>query len=262
MEQSHADTYNLPFCLSKDFLTATTELFILSSFSTEIPFLADNHFSWPVPTLSIWVYEAPQGQQIPFVAKSSAASAFSQNTTFSRKRFPSRSSKILMSPSPNRQPFNILPLANASNPLHHCMFKHESSTNNTDGTEPPSVRWAMTQMSAADPSGEPRTYVLKAEPEGEVTAVGFAIVKVFEREGDEEKEESTWQEEGNTNDPEATERCKEPPGHETKSDLEVNDDTLEPAFCGVYLGKLNDVYERHMAGKRHACKSFTFPPFM
>lgn len=36
------------------------------------------------------------------------------------------------------------------------------------------------------------------------------------------------------------------------------EDMLEPEFCAVYMTRLKEVYERHMAGKRHACEPSSF----
>ncbi len=72
---------------------------------------------------------------------------------------------------------SIFPLANASNPIHHLMFKRDTSL----GASPsPAERCMMAQFSAAETSTEPKTHILKAVPVGQESAVGFAIVTIVE----------------------------------------------------------------------------------
>ena len=99
-------------------------------------------------------------------------------------------------------------------------------------------------------------YVLKAVPAGHDAAVGYAIVKVFDNDINDKKQNLEERKDKNDDDPNSAggdERLLEgdlAPGREV-----IDDPTLEPEFCAVYLKKLNDVYERHMKGKPHACES-------
>jgi len=138
---------------------------------------------------------------------------------------------------------SILPLANVTNPLHHLMSKQDTSLGNSQS---PAERWTMSQVSAAETSTEPKTYVLKAVPVGQEKAVGFAIVRVVE------------ELEGNGKTGEKGERggmIKQNGGAvATSAWHDSGDELLEPNFSEVYMARLKEVYERHMAGKRHACK--------
>lgn len=139
---------------------------------------------------------------------------------------------------------SILPLANAKNPIHHLMFKRDTSLGNSQS---PAERWTMSQFSAAETSTEPKTYVLEAVPKGQESAVGFSIVKVVdEPRGDGQTGEK-----------------KECSGMTTQNGKAVansawhdsGEDMLEPDFCAVYMARLKEVYDRYTVGKRHACRS-------
>lgn len=146
---------------------------------------------------------------------------------------------------------SILPLANASNPIHHLMFKRDTSLGSSQS---PAERCMMSQFSAAETSTEPKTYIMKAVPVGQESAVGFAIIKVVE----EPKADGEIERKGEGS--KTTTQNSKAVASSAWNDS--GDDFLQPEFCAVYSSRLKDVYERYMAGKRHACEfpSRSSPP--
>ena len=154
----------------------------------------------------------------------------------------------------------ILPLANASNPIHHLMFVPESSVTHS---VPPSVKWSLSQFSAAEryhlKPREPRTYILKAVPLGQNTAVGYAIVKVFDWDMNDREHIAKKYETADEEESKRSNLSDELPDSEATFDQEpIEAATLETEFYTVYTNKLKDAYARHMSGKRHACKFYQF----
>lgn len=105
----------------------------------------------------------------------------------------------------------------------------------------------ISQFSAAETQTGSKTDVLKAVPVGQELTVGFAIVKTVEE--PEGKGNPGEQREGTGMATQNGSPAASSAWHDSGEEM------VEPEFCAVYMARLKEVYERHMAGRRHACKS-------
>ena len=131
----------------------------------------------------------------------------------------------------------------------------------------PSAQWAMMQFLRRDKEGGGNSCVLKAVvggggvEGGEGEAVGFAIVKVVGGEGGGDVMASEGMGGGRSRDRASEEEAggRDVEGGSADGTTQGGEgdtrEILNADFCGVYLPRMKEIYERHMGGRRHVCMS-------